>query len=251
MKKLFTTTIALMLGWGASTFAQGETGVKIGDLIWATRNVGAPGTFVANPEDIGMYYQWNVKIGWTYVGDVLTPSNATSVWKNYYSFNAAKLIWEAANTPCPEGWRVPTIAELASLGEGEWIDTPIAGRVFGSDENTIFLPTTFFLDFAFGEKNDWTNYGSYWSSSSYPDVPAAYQLAFSTGFVATDSGDSYARGNCVRCVKDDVATSVKSVPASKNISGYYNVMGKKLETAPTSGIYIIQYDNGKTEKAVK
>jgi len=33
--------------------------------------------------------------------------------------------------------------------------------------------------------------------------------------------------------------------------GYYNLLGAKLPQEPTSGIYIIKYDNGKTEKVVR
>ena len=36
-----------------------------------------------------------------------------------------------------------------------------------------------------------------------------------------------------------------------NIVGYYSIMGQKLLQEPQSGIYIIQYDNGKTEKVVR
>jgi len=43
-------------------FAQ-ETGVVINGVKWATRNVDKPGTFVANPEDFGMLYQWNRRVG--------------------------------------------------------------------------------------------------------------------------------------------------------------------------------------------
>jgi len=35
------------------------------------------------------------------------------------------------------------------------------------------------------------------------------------------------------------------------VVGYYNILGQKLEKAPVSGIYIIQYENGKTKKIIK
>ena len=54
---------------------------------------------------------------------------------------------------------------------------------------------------------------------------------------------------------DMIVTAVETWRAaslqSANIIGYYNILGKKLENEPTSGIYIIVYDNGKTEKVVK
>jgi len=38
-----------------------DEGVVINGVKWATRNVAAPGTFAANPQDAGMFYQWNRK----------------------------------------------------------------------------------------------------------------------------------------------------------------------------------------------
>ncbi|MDR0872384.1 MAG: leucine-rich repeat domain-containing protein [Prevotellaceae bacterium] len=35
------------------------------------------------------------------------------------------------------------------------------------------------------------------------------------------------------------------------VAGYYNLLGKKLDAAPDTGIYIIVYDNGKVEKVLK
>ena len=65
MKRIFTTTIALMGLCATTAFAQEETGVEINGVTWATRNVDAPGTFAAKPEDMGMFYQWNSKVSWT------------------------------------------------------------------------------------------------------------------------------------------------------------------------------------------
>ena len=39
--------------------------VVINGVRWATCNVDAPGNFAANPEDAGMFYQWNRKVGWS------------------------------------------------------------------------------------------------------------------------------------------------------------------------------------------
>ena len=53
-------------------------GIEIGGVIWATRNVGNFGTFVANPEDNGSFY---------------------------YGFE----------DPCPAGWRRPRRTEFENL----------------------------------------------------------------------------------------------------------------------------------------
>ena len=58
-----------------------DTGVVINGVKWATRNVDIPGTFAANPEDAGMFYQWNRKIGWT-CGEPMINSNGGTMWDN-------------------------------------------------------------------------------------------------------------------------------------------------------------------------
>ena len=42
--------------------------VLINGVYWASRNVAAPGTFAASPEDAGYFYQWNNKEGWPATG---------------------------------------------------------------------------------------------------------------------------------------------------------------------------------------
>jgi hypothetical protein len=55
-----------------------DKGVKIGNTIWATRNVDAPGTFAEAPESAGMFYQWNRNIGWSTTDPVIN-----SRWRYY------------------------------------------------------------------------------------------------------------------------------------------------------------------------
>jgi hypothetical protein len=81
-------------------------------LIWALSNVDAPGTFAATPESSGMYYQWNHRTGWTVENGELVSSPAGEVWDGTRSTAAE---WEPANDPCPEGWRMPTTDEQATL----------------------------------------------------------------------------------------------------------------------------------------
>ena len=40
-------------------------------------------------------------------------------------------------------------------------------------------------------------------------------------------------------------------PSLPKLAGYYNIFGAKLPKEPASGIYIVKYDNGKTEKVIK
>ena len=49
----------------------------------------------------------------------------------------------------------------------------------------------------------------------------------------------------------ETGISGKTEEKGRNIAGYYNMLGIKLEKEPASGIYIILYDSGSTEKRVK
>jgi hypothetical protein len=94
------------------TMVLGENEVLINGLVWSTVNIGAPGTFVSSPDQAGMYYQFNSKIGYPSgpQGD-LAPSN----WPSGYTNGETN--WLPENDPSPEGWRVPTTAEMVALWE--------------------------------------------------------------------------------------------------------------------------------------
>jgi len=221
-----------------------DEGVEINGVIWATRNVDVPGTFAENPEDAGMFYQWNRKIGWPATGEITGWNNSTPAGDT----------WETANNPCPTGWRVPTIEELTSLmdADSKWKDTPLEGRIFGSGDNTIFLPAAGYRDNSGGALYDRGYYGYYWSTSTGGDAARAYDAYFDND--SPDTNNSTRRnGFCVRCVKENIPAAVNNISSEKekNILGYYSILGQKLLQEPQSGVYIIRYENGKTEKIVK
>jgi len=93
-----------------------EGGVVINGVVWAECNVDAPGTFAAKPEDAGMFYQWNRKIGWSAI-DPLVNSIGGHTWDNSLPEGTAE--WIATNDPSPAGWRIPTIEEVNSLFNSE------------------------------------------------------------------------------------------------------------------------------------
>ena len=111
-----------------------EEGVVINGIRWATRNVGAPGTFAPTPGSAGMFYQWNRRIAFPATGDV----------DNWNTSAASGTEWTQDNDPCPQGWRVPTRTEMESLlnaANSVWINRyGVYGRLFGSAPNQIFLP---------------------------------------------------------------------------------------------------------------
>ena len=72
MKKILYSALTLILGLVLSSSGCNpdaidpnvtDVGVSIIGVTWATRNVDAPGKFAATPEDPGMFYQWNRKVG--------------------------------------------------------------------------------------------------------------------------------------------------------------------------------------------
>ncbi len=126
-----------------------EKGVKINGVTWATRNVGEPGKFVANPEDYG----------------------------NYYS-------QDESQTVCPVGWRTPTREEFQLLINANNIWTSVNGnngRLFGEGRNSIFLPATGrhvrFRDSGAGvDSYDQGRIGRYWSATPQEEYGGYYNL---------------------------------------------------------------------------
>jgi uncharacterized protein (TIGR02145 family) len=141
-------------------------GVEINGVTWATRNVDAPGTFVENSYEAGMFYQWNRATGWSST-DPLVDHNGGTAWD---ATVATGDTWEASNNVCPTGWRVPSKEEFESLiaaGYAIAEEEGVAGTLFGSGTNRIFLPKA-------GGRWDWmdgglTGVGSeghYWTDAS-------------------------------------------------------------------------------------
>lgn len=117
------------------TMVLGEDEVLINGMVWSTKNVGAPGTFASSPEDRGMFYQFNRKIGYPsgVQGDP-KPDNWPSDYKNDGTD------WLPENDPSPEGWRVPTTAEMVALWEigATWVSKAQTG--FSVDGLIIGVP---------------------------------------------------------------------------------------------------------------
>ena len=139
--------------------------VMIKGVKWATRNVDKPGTFAIKPEDPGMLYQWNKKVGWS-TTDPMINSDGGTTWDDT---DADGDTWEKMNDPCPTGWRMPTLNEQVSLASAisKWITlNGINGHTFGSGDNTLFLPAADIRDPYNGLLCSASSGGIYWSGSN-------------------------------------------------------------------------------------
>ena len=175
-------------------------GIEINGVIWAPCNVDVPGTFAANPEDTGMFYQWNRKKAWPTTGEV-------SDWD--YTVPEGDT-WEKSNDPSPAGWRVPTDDEVDKLLDkekvtDEWITlNGIKGKKFTDKTNdlSIFLPVAgyrvesckIYIDPHFGL------YGSYWNREQEDDNCAHGLEFFGNGYADNDGWFGKKAGRLIRPV---------------------------------------------------
>lgn len=207
-----------------ATLSLGKDEVMINGLIWSTKNVGAPGTFVDEIDEVGMLYQFNRKDGYPYKSSV--PEFATA----YSSYAPSESGWETsawsdANNPCPEGWRVPTGQEVVDLIGGaaadvNWVEPSAkngfsrSGLIAGVDKAAlgsvtkdnikslggVFLPRSGWLTEGGALDRDWLV--TLRTSTSLNDTMGGMWLG-NTGYVdAWGWGDGQKnRATMVRCVK--------------------------------------------------
>jgi len=179
-----------------------DVGVVINGVRWATRNVGAPGTFAPRPESAGMFYQWNRNVGWSSTNPMIN-SNSGTVWNSY---NSTGNTWERANDPCPQGWRVPTRKEIQTLGNvNQWTTlNGVNGRTFTDRNtgNTVFFPAVGWRDNTNGALNTVSAGAHYWSNT-LSDTAVGFPLFFfSTDVDAGFNAGYRTTGFSVRCVAE-------------------------------------------------
>ena len=211
-------------------------GIVIGDVVWAPVNCGyepANGEYKGYP--YGKLYQWGRKYGQGYdsndasypsganlVQGPVAPSWGSSADHSHEFFYGAENwcnqqiddLWKdsngkTANDPCPEGWRVPTTDELASLSRNysAWTKDALEhnGRYLTGEYtymegiSQVFFPAAGYRDYDNGGINRRGYDGFYWSSPSF--FAYAYRLVFGSGYVSLNSCYR-ADGYSVRCVQE-------------------------------------------------
>ena len=233
--------------------------VVINEVSWATRNVDAPGTFVANPEDAGMFYQWNRKVGWS-IFDPLINSNGGTTWD---SSIPTGIEWEKVNDPSPAGWRVPTFEEIEKLLDtnkvaNEWTTVNgVKGSKF-TDKITgesLFLPAVGYRTYSYGALIGEDSEGLYWSSTQ-SGSDNAYHLWFGSDYTYLSNAWHKPDGVSCRSVRDG-ATSIANTfahplqifpnPAQTDIFIQSELPIEKVEIYTLAGTLLI-VENNFTEK---
>ena len=136
--------------------------------------------------------------------DWVYPSDGT-LWNSGTEEEPVKTEYDT----CPDGWRVPTYAELDDLRqnksswttndknqEGYWLSGQSS---YTSSVPQVFFPAAGYRDSYVGHAYDRGHYGYYWSSK--PDYSHASGLYFDSGGTGMNDYGHRAYGYSVRCVQ--------------------------------------------------
>ena len=215
-------------------------GIAVGNTVWAPVNCGyKAATSESKGFPYGKLYQWGRKYGQGYsesydesvpelVEGPVMPSVAqseensnkfyyNSVSPNDWSKVQKDDLWNSGTEstpvktkydPCPEGWRVPTYAELYRLRNSCSSFMTVGGqegRYFCGDytylDNApqVFFPAAGYRRYSDGYARRRGYDGYYWSSRPYSST--AHYLYFCDGYTGMYDSSRRADGYSVRCVQ--------------------------------------------------
>ncbi len=208
---------------GSSSASPYYTAIKKGAYYWAPVNCGATRVAIANDGEneivagTGNLYQWG-RYDYTNHGGPTASGPIGNSRPNDHVFYAdpnSPLAWltpqnnslwngssKGINDPCPEGYRVPTVDELMSIGNATIYDKSSGFFIVDAESGypQIVLPAAGLRSPDGGSSSSYSN-GYYWSSS----VPLGSTTASMVYFVkATLDQYAYGRGFAysVRCVQE-------------------------------------------------
>jgi len=243
-------------------FSTGYAQITINGVCWATSNVDMPGTFAANPENAGMFYQWGSNVGWS-SSNPLTASDGINIWRN---LSETGDVWLPEKNPCPIGWRLPTRGEIESLAltYNYWGNlNGVGGSFWGTDEPRLFMPATGTRGHGDGTLYYVGEMAFYLSSTidiNNHDVP--FTLWIQQNFSATGCFlGTRSAGSPIRCVADqnefDVAFYANDVHhedltdttfCNKNVNFRAEIEGIQLHPDEGSLKWFIDYGSGEVEE---
>lgn len=240
-------------------------GIEIDGVVWAPVNCG----YHKNDFKYGKLYQWGRKYGQGYSGSFYADgryvgnySDATipeivsapvslsigqlqaNMNKYYYNSNdwcspGDENLWNSGTEsepvkteydPCPDGWRVPTYAELEKLiknysslatdksgQSGYWIS---GTESYSPSVPSVFLPAAGLIYIYDGDGRMRGDHGHYWSSRAIggSDSGSARHISFRGYYTNEYYGEARAFGYSVRCVKDKSTSNVPAEPETMNLS---------------------------------
>jgi hypothetical protein len=182
---------------------------------WAPVNVGATSTtYSASVTGCGYHFQWGRNVPFTYgTGDIYngpvypdTPVEdyadkfiKTTADPNDWLSPKDDSLWSGDNAqgPCPDGWRVPTKAELTVLNSKKTSGVSASRITVAGVGATLYLPAAGVRDNT-GTWSGRSSDGGYWSSTA--SDTGATRLSFTAN--ATNIGaPNRAYGFSVRCIQ--------------------------------------------------
>ncbi|MDR1884067.1 MAG: hypothetical protein LBR26_15005, partial [Prevotella sp.] len=184
---------------------------------WAPVNVGATSTtYSASVTGCGYYFQWGRNVPFVYdstgdiyngpvypdtpVGDYADKFIKTTADPNDWLSPNDDSLWQGDNAqgPCPDGWRIPTIAELTVLNSKKTTAGVVSSRITVTGVgNDLYLPANGMRE----NSGTWSlrsTHGRYWSSTIDGTNARGWDFNGTASYLV-----SFARvmGRSIRCIQ--------------------------------------------------